>query len=268
MNLSISPSLPINPTVEAAIAIFCGEIIFPPVAPPVPAAIYNAFNASFDPAIFTWTPPNNKLDAKSLPVTNVPIVPRNGEITGKNLPVAANPFAILSIIPLCFITTDNATIPIITTTEGNLLKIVSFKVSAITFGFTPWMNPAITVATNNGAAGAKIHLNITLGSPLSLNHVASCPKAKLKCVVVGSNALWTASTTGLVPIIKIIIKIYGTQAINASFPVIAWPLLDFALLSSLIKILVATIIKIIANKLDKIVGNSAPIAFAINGCVK
>jgi len=38
--------------------------------------------------------------------------------------------------------------------------------------------------------------------------------------------------------------------------------------ASLIKILVATIIKIIANKLDKIVGNSAPIAFAINGCVK
>ena len=65
--------------------------------------------------------PNSKFDDRSLPVTNVPIVPRNGEISGNPFPVRlTNPSAILCIIPLCFITTDNATIPIITVNEGIL----------------------------------------------------------------------------------------------------------------------------------------------------
>jgi hypothetical protein len=34
------------------------------------------------------------------------------------------------------------------------------------------MIPAITVARNNGAAGASNHLNVTLGSPPSLNHAS------------------------------------------------------------------------------------------------
>ena len=70
------------------------------------------------------------------------------------------------------------------------------------------------------------------------------------------------STTGLVPIINIIINMYGNHAKNASLPVTASFLNPS---SSLIKRLIAKIIKIIANKLDNIVGNSAPIVPAIIG---
>ena len=78
----------------------------------------------------------------------------------------------LCIIPLCFITTDNATIPMITVNEGILWTVVCHNTSTISFILALCINPAITVARNKGAAGASNHLNVTLGSPPSLNHVA------------------------------------------------------------------------------------------------
>ena len=138
----------------------------------------------------------------------------------------------------------------------------------MSFTFTFWINPAITVAANKGAAGAKIHLNATPASFAlfaSLNQVAQCPNEKsIVEIVCSCKGSFITLTTGLVPTIKTTIKIYGSQAKIAS-------LVETATVSNpssaLTNIFVATIIKIIAIKLEIIVGSSAPVVIAINGCI-
>ncbi len=73
-------------TVAEAIAIVCGEIILPAVAPEVLAAEIHSGEYPVAMADFFCSSPSRIFEEVSLPVTNVPSAPSEGAISGKNLP--------------------------------------------------------------------------------------------------------------------------------------------------------------------------------------
>src|SRR5699024_4276085 len=85
-----SDSLPTNPTAAQAMAMDCGEIIFPVTPPVVLAATNNTSDTPICCAVVACNAANNALEEVSEPVKNTPNQPRNGEKNVKACPVCAN----------------------------------------------------------------------------------------------------------------------------------------------------------------------------------
>lgn len=80
--LRILLSLPTLAVAAVPIAILCGEIIFPIVAPTVFAPASQDGSSPRLPAVSTCKPPNSTFAEVPLHVTNVPIAPTNGAAAG------------------------------------------------------------------------------------------------------------------------------------------------------------------------------------------
>lgn len=75
VNLKRSDSFPTNPTAAQAIAILCGEIIFPTTPPTEFAARNKTSGISSCLAVSCCNVPKSKLELVSLPVRNTPSQP-------------------------------------------------------------------------------------------------------------------------------------------------------------------------------------------------
>ena len=80
VNLSISRSFPLIPTVDCAATIFVKDIIFPIAAPVNCNANMSATGYPIDTAAAACNSPNSKLDTVPLPAINAPKAPMNGDI--------------------------------------------------------------------------------------------------------------------------------------------------------------------------------------------
>src|ERR1700712_326337 len=99
-----SPSLPDMPTAAAAIARFCGLIIFPSTPPEELAAASRTGESPDFWAAVTCSAPNNEFDDVSAPVTAVPSQPRIGEINANAPPAPAIHVPRVTVCPDRFIT--------------------------------------------------------------------------------------------------------------------------------------------------------------------
>ena len=90
----MASSLPSMSQAPVAMAMLCGEIILPPVAPVVleaasqllslpvtPGTVVYPFMPDC-PAMLAWSLPKSMLEGVSLPVTNVPMAPISGAKKG------------------------------------------------------------------------------------------------------------------------------------------------------------------------------------------
>ena len=85
-----SDSFPASPTAAQAIAIDCGEIIFPVTPPVVFAATRSTSDTPTCCAVIACKFENSAFADVSEPVKNTPIHPKNGEKNGNNPPVPAS----------------------------------------------------------------------------------------------------------------------------------------------------------------------------------
>jgi hypothetical protein len=85
----MSPSRPAIPTADAAIARFCGLIIFPMTPPEELAAASSTGSRPARAAVWTCSAPKSALADVSEPVTATPIQPRIEDRNRKTPPAAA-----------------------------------------------------------------------------------------------------------------------------------------------------------------------------------
>src|SRR5438045_653937 len=100
----MSPSLPAMATAPAAMARFCGEIIFPSTPPDEFAA---AMSSGLSPACLaaeTWSAPKRLFDDVSEPVTATPSHPRIGDRMANRPPDAASQEPNVDVCPEAFMT--------------------------------------------------------------------------------------------------------------------------------------------------------------------
>src|SRR3954470_11628242 len=99
-----SPSRPDMPTAAAAMARFCGEIIFPSTPPELLDAAIRTWSRPACLAAFTCSAPNREFDDVSEPVTATPSQPRIGENPAKDPPAPAIQRPNVVVWPDAFIT--------------------------------------------------------------------------------------------------------------------------------------------------------------------